>query len=133
MFSRHVQERPKQTTMMMIPLCLAMNFLMRFFNNFLMVLEKKLTHNRLIVMDDIFGLAEGSKAFASFLTIACKFNHTCDYIFHVIYPESIWRTILSQTSIFNISPASVSLAQVRKILECICIRKTRKNVLQSAL
>ena len=84
-------------------------------------------------MDDISGLAEESKASASFLTIAHKFNYTCFYIFHVIYPESIWRTILSQANIFNIFPASVSLAQVRKILECICIRKTRKNILQSAL
>ena len=57
--------------------------------------------DRLTVMDDVSGLADESKKFAKFLTIACKFSYTCVYIFHTIYPEkSIWRTILSQTNIF---------------------------------
>ena len=68
------------------------------------------------------------------MTVASKFNYTCVCIFHTIHPEkSIWRTILSQTNIFNIFPASVSLASVRKILEGICIRKTRKYIPQFAL
>ena len=79
-------------------------------------------------MDDVSGLAEESIKFASFLTFARKSNYTCVYIFHTIYLEkSIWRTILSQTNIFNIFPASV-----RKILG-VCIRKTRKYIPQSAL
>ena len=50
------------------------------------------------------------------------------------YPEkSIWRTILSQSIILNIFPASVSLAHVRKILESISIRKTKKYIPQLAL
>ena len=85
-------------------------------------------------MDDVSGLADKLKKFVSFLTVARKFDYTCVYIFHVIYPEkSIWRTILSQTNIFNIFPASVSLAQGRRILESVCIRKTRKYIPQSAL
>ena len=61
-------------------------------------------------------------------------NYTCVYIFHIIYPKkSIWRTSLSQTNIFNIFTASVSLAHVRLILEGVCIRKTRKYIPQSAL
>ena len=85
-------------------------------------------------MDDISGLADESKKFPIFLTVARKFNYRCVYIFHTIYPEkSIWRTILSQTNIFNIFPASVSLASVRKILEGVCIRKTRKYIPQSSL
>ena len=85
-------------------------------------------------MDDVSGLADKLKKFVSFLTVARKFDYTCAYIFHVIYPEkSIWRTILSQTNIFNIFPASVSLAQGRRILESVCIRKTRKYIPQSAL
>ena len=74
-FSRRVRERLKQTTMMTIPFRLMMNFLMR-----VIVLENK-TRNQLIVKDDVSSLADESKKFASFLTIACKFNYTCVYIF----------------------------------------------------
>ena len=77
---------------------------------------EKTNRDRLIVMDYVSGLADESKKFASFLKMARKFNYTCVYIFHTIYLEkSIWRTILSQTNIFNIFPASVSLASVQKI------------------
>ena len=85
-------------------------------------------------MDDVSGLADKSKQFASLLTVARKFNYTCVYIFHTIYLEkSIWRTILSQTNIFNIFPATVLLASVRKILEGVCVRKTIKYIPQSAI
>ena len=68
------------------------------------------------------------------MTVAHKFKYTCVYIFHSIYPEkSIWRTIPSQTNIFNILSASVLVASVRKILEGVCIRKTWKYISQSAL
>ena len=51
-----------------------------------------------------------------------------------MHPEkSIWRTIFSETNILNIFPASVSLAHVRRSLESICIRKTRRYILQLAL
>ena len=64
-------------------------------------------------MDNVSDLADESKKFVSFLTVAHKFNYTCVYIFHTIYPEkSIWRTNLLQTNIFNIFSASVSLASV---------------------
>lgn len=87
-----------------------------------------------IAMDDIVGLANDLKIFASFLTVAHKFNYTCVYIFHITYPEkTIWRTILSQTNIFNIFPASVSLAHERRILGSVCIRKTRKDILLPSL
>ena len=42
-------------------------------------------------------------------------------------------TILSQTNIFNVFPASISLAHVRRILESVCIRKTKKYIPQSVL
>ena len=89
--------------------------------------------DRLIVMDDVSGLADESKKLASFLTVARKFNYSCVYIFHTIYLEKTnWKTILSQKNIFNIFPASVSLTRVRKILG-VSIRKTRKYIPQSAL
>ena len=85
-------------------------------------------------MGDVSGLADESKKLASFLTVARKFNYSCVYIFHTIFLEKTnWKTILSQKNIFNIFPASVLLTSVRKILEGVCIRKTRKYIPQSAL
>ena len=76
-------------------------------------LGEKANRDRLIFMDDVSGLVDESKKFASFLTVVRKFNYTCVYIFHAIYPEkSIWRTIFLQTNMCNIFPASVSLANV---------------------
>ena len=95
--------------------------------------EKSIRH-RLIVFDDVSGFADDSKKFVSFLTVACKYSCNCVYIFHTIYPEkSNWRTILSQTNIYNIFPATVSLNNVRKILEGACIRKTSKYISQASL
>ena len=41
---------------------------------------------RLIVMDDVAGLADKSEAFANFLTVSRKFGLTCVDIFRAIYP-----------------------------------------------
>ena len=95
---------------------------------------EKSKRDQLIVMNDVPGLADESKKLGSFLKVARKLNYTWVYIFHTIYPgKSIWKTILSQTNIFNIFPASVSLTSVEKILEGIYIRKTREYVPQSVL
>ena len=78
-------------------------------------------------MDDVCGLADTSQKFASFLTVARKFRYHCVYMFHAIHPEKgIWKTILSQTNILKIFPASVPLSTVKKILEANCIRRTNK-------
>ena len=85
-------------------------------------------------MTKVSGLADPSTKFASFLTIARKFNYNCVCAFHVIYPEkAIWRSIISQTNVFNVFPASVSLNSVRRILESFCVRKTGKYIPQSTL
>ena len=47
--------------------------------------EQKL--DRLIVINDVSGLADKSNAFASFSTVSRKFKYNCVYIFHIIYPE----------------------------------------------
>ena len=58
-------------------------------------LGERSKRDQFIVMDDVSGLADKSKRFVSFLILAHKFNYTCVYIFHTIYPEkSLWRTIL---------------------------------------
>ena len=98
------------------------------------VFGKRSSGDRLIVMDDVSDLTDASKKFSSFLTVAWKFNYNCVYIFHVIYPEKgIWRSIISQTNISNIVPASVPLNSVRRILKSFCVRKTDKYMPQSAL
>ena len=52
--------------------------------------------DKLIVMDDVSGLADKSNHFANFLTVNRKFGYICLYIFHIIYPtKSIWQMILS--------------------------------------
>ena len=64
--------------------------------------------NRIFVMDNVLGLADKSKNFANFLTVSRKFNFTCVYVFHTMYPtRSNWQVILSQTKIFNIFPGSL--------------------------
>ena len=90
--------------------------------------------DKLIVFDDVSGLADDSKKFASFLTVARKYNYSCVYVFHTIYADKAnWKAILSQTNIFNIFPASVPINSVKKILELGCIRKTTKYIPQSSL
>ena len=93
-----------------------------------------INRDRLIVFDNVSGLADNSNKFASFLTVARKYKYNCVYIFHTIYPEkATWKTILSQTNIFNIFPASVSLNAVKRILEGSCVRKTTKYIPRSLL
>ena len=70
---------------------------------------------KLVVMDDILGLADKSNKFANFLTVSRKFNFTCVYVFHTMYPtRSNWKMILSQTKIFNIFPGSLQTPSVIK-------------------
>ena len=93
------------------------------------IFGEKSVRERLIVFDDVSGLADNSKKFVSFLTVARKYSYNCVYIFNTIYPEKAnWQTILLQTNIYNIFPAIVSLNNVRKILEGACIRKTSKYI-----
>ena len=90
--------------------------------------EKK-KRRRLIIADNVSGLADNSVKFADFLTVARKFGYHCLYIFHTIHPEkAIWRTILSQTNLLNIFPASVPLSTVKRVLEANCIRSTNKYI-----
>ena len=98
------------------------------------IFGEKINRDRLIVFDDVSGLADHSNKFANFLTVARKYKYNCIYIFHTIYPEkATWKTILSQTNIFNIFPASVSLNSVRRILEGSCVRKTTRYIPRSLL
>ena len=89
---------------------------------------EKITMDRLIVMDDVSGIADNCKKFKEFLTICRKYSYHCIYVFHIIAQESqIWKKILSQTNIFNIFPLSVPYNTVTKILQSNC-RQTKKDM-----
>ena len=83
--------------------------------------------DRLIIMDDVSGIADVSKKFSNFLTVSRKFGYNCVYVFHVIVPSSqVWQKIISQTNIFNIFPASVPFNTVLKIIQSNCILQSKK-------
>ena len=44
--------------------------------------------DRLIVMDNVSGVADISKKFANFLEVSRKLGYHCVYIFHVIAPAT---------------------------------------------
>ena len=65
-------------------------------------LGENLKINKLIVMDDVSGLADRSNEFSDFLTVSRKYGFSCLYVFHTIYPgKQNWEMIMSQTHIFN--------------------------------
>ena len=85
--------------------------------------------DRLIVIDNVSGIADNCKKFTEFLTVCRKYRHHCIYVFHIIMPENqIWKKILSQTNIFNIFPSSVPNNTVAKILQSNCRQTTKKYV-----
>ena len=91
------------------------------------VFGEKVSMDRLIVMDDVSGVADNCRKFADFLTVSRKYKYHCIYVFHVIAPETqIWKKNLSQTNIFNIFPSSVPYNTVSKILQSNC-KQTRKK------
>ena len=85
--------------------------------------------DRLIIMDDVSGVADVSKKCANFLTVSRKFGYNCVYVFRVIVPASqIWQKIISQTNIFSIFPASVPHNTVAKTIQSNCILQSKKYV-----
>ena len=49
-------------------------------------LGENMVLDRLIVMDNVSGLADRLEKFANFLTVSQNYGLTCVYIFHTIYP-----------------------------------------------
>ena len=83
--------------------------------------------DRLIVKDDVSGVADISKKLANFLTVSKKFRYHCIYVFHVIAPATqIWQKIISQPNIFNIFPSSVPQNTVAEIIQSNCITQSKK-------
>ena len=85
--------------------------------------------DRLIVMDDVSGLADKSNEFCSFLTVSRKYRYNCIYVFHIVFPQlTNWQMILSQTKILNIFPSAVQLGNIYKLLSNNCNRETLKYI-----
>ena len=86
-------------------------------------LGEKTVLDKLIVMDDVSGLADKSDDFANFLTVSRKYGITCVYIFHTIYPSrQNWQMIMSQTQIFNFFPGSIQAGAIVRILSSFAIK-----------
>ena len=56
-------------------------------NNVNNVFGEKKVCDRLIIMDDVSGLADEFKKFAAFLSVTIKCNYNCVQIFHTVFPE----------------------------------------------
>ena len=52
------------------------------------VFGEKILMDRLIVMDNILGIADNCKKIAEFSTVCRKYRYHCIYVFHIIEPES---------------------------------------------
>ena len=51
---------------------------------------------RLIILDDVSGLADKSEEFSNFLTVTRKYGFACLYVFHTIYPgRHSWEMLMS--------------------------------------
>ena len=90
-------------------------------------LGENLLVNKLIIMDDVSGLAglaDKSQEFSSFLTVSRKYGFSCLYVFHTIYPgRQNWEMIMSQTHIFNFFPGSTHSSRILKTLSLFASRQ----------
>ena len=85
--------------------------------------------NKLIIMDDVSGLADKSQEFLNFLTVSRKFGLSCVYVFHIIYPgRQNWEMIMSQTHIFNFFPGSIHNSRILKTLGLFANRKKNSYI-----
>ena len=53
-------------------------------NNINNIFGEKTIRERLIIMDDVSGLADESKKFAAFVAVTRKYNYNFVYIFHTV-------------------------------------------------
>ena len=85
--------------------------------------------NRLIVLDDVSGLADKSEGFSNFLTVTRKHGFSCLYVFHTIYPgRQSWEMIMSQTHIYNFFPGSIHSSRIIKTLSLFASRKKKNYI-----
>ena len=87
-------------------------------------LGKELEIDKLIIMEDVSGLANKSEEFSNFLTVSRKYGFSCLYVFHTIYPgRQSWEMIMSQTHIFNFFPGLIHSSRILKMLSLFASRQ----------
>ena len=87
-------------------------------------LGEQLAVTRLIIIDDVSGLADKSEEFSNFLTVSRKYGFSCLYVFHTIYPgRQSWEIIMSQTHIFSFFPGSIHSSTILKTLSLFASRQ----------
>ena len=85
--------------------------------------------DKLIVMDDVSGLADRCEDFSNFLTVSRRYGFTCVYVFHTIYPErQSWEMIMSQTHIFNFFLGSIHSGRILKTLALFASREKNSYI-----
>ena len=90
-----------------------------------------LSVTRLIVMDDVSGLAEES---SNFYTVSRKYGFSCLYVFNTIYPGRLsWEMIISQTHIFNFFPGSIHSSRILKTLSLFASRQKNTYLLNQQI
>ena len=93
------------------------DFMQRKANYVSSELREEIFLDKLIVMDDVSGLADKSDIFSNFLTVSRKYGLSCVYIFHTIYPKrQNCKMIMSQTHVFNFFSRSVHSGTIQKTL-----------------
>ena len=92
-------------------------------------LGEKIAIDKLILMDDVSGLADRCEDFSNFLTVSRKYGFSCVYVFHTIYPgRQSWEMIMSQNHIFNFFPGSVHSGKILKTLSLFASRERNTYV-----
>ena len=80
-------------------------------------LGENLLVNKLIIMDDVSGLADKSQEFSNFLTVSRKYGFSYLHVFHTIYlGRQNWEMIMSPTHIFNFFQGSIHSGRILKTL-----------------
>ena len=80
--------------------------------------------NKLIITDDVSGLADKSDDFSNFLTVSRKYGFSCAYVFDTVYPgRQSWEMIMAQTHIFNFFPGLIHSGRILKTLALFASRQ----------
>ena len=77
---------------------------------------EEMTIEKLIVMDDVSGLADKSDIFSNFLTVSRKYGFSYIYIFYTIYTNRENWEMMSQTHIFYFFPESIHSGTILRTL-----------------
>ena len=87
-------------------------------------LGENLKINKLIVMDDVSGLADISNDFSDFLAVSRKYSFSCLYVFYTIYlGRQNWEMIISQAHSLNFFPGSIHNSRILKTLSLFASRQ----------